>query len=63
MSQQSLPPALTGWTVAQAIGKTGSDRLEAEGGNKAMAARQLGISEKSIYNKLRRFDLFDQYKK
>ena len=38
------------------------DTLEAEGGNKAMAARQLGVSEKSIYNKLRRFDLFDVYK-
>ena len=38
------------------------DTLEAEGGNKAMAARRLGVSEKSIYNKLRRFDLFDVYK-
>lgn len=34
------------------------ETLEAEGGNKAMAARQLGISEKSIYNKLKRFGLF-----
>jgi DNA-binding NtrC family response regulator len=34
------------------------ETLKAEGGNKAMAARQLGISEKSIYNKLKRFGLF-----
>ena len=32
--------------------------LDRNKGNKAMAARELGISEKSIYNKLRRFDLF-----
>jgi transcriptional regulator of acetoin/glycerol metabolism len=39
------------------------DTLKANDGNKAMAARQLGISEKSIYNKLRRFELFDSKKK
>ena len=38
------------------------ETLEAEKGNKAMAARQLGVSEKSIYNKLRRFGLFDDFK-
>jgi transcriptional regulator of acetoin/glycerol metabolism len=38
------------------------DTLKANDGNKAMAARQLGISEKSIYNKLRRFELFDSKK-
>jgi DNA-binding NtrC family response regulator len=31
--------------------------LEAVGGNKAEAARRLGISEKSIYNKMKRFGL------
>jgi DNA-binding NtrC family response regulator len=36
------------------------ETLEAHNGNKAMAARQLGISEKSIYNKLRRFGLFEK---
>ncbi|MDG1872960.1 MAG: sigma-54 dependent transcriptional regulator [Mariniblastus sp.] len=39
------------------------DTLKANDGNKAMAARQLGISEKSIYNKLRRFELFHSKKK
>ncbi len=33
------------------------DTLQATGGNKAEAARRLGISEKSIYNKLKRFGL------
>ena len=33
------------------------DTLEANGGNKALAARQLGISEKSIYNKMKRFGM------
>jgi DNA-binding NtrC family response regulator len=33
------------------------DALQACGGNKAAAARQLGISEKTIHNKIRRFGL------
>jgi len=33
------------------------DTLAAVGGNKAEAARRLGISEKSIYNKMKRFGL------
>ena len=57
------PPSLAGQSLKQLEKQALIDTLEAEGGNKAMAARQLGISEKSIYNKLRRFDLFDQYKK
>ena len=57
------PLSLAGQSLRQLEKQALIDTLEAEGGNKAMAARQLGISEKSIYNKLRRFDLFDQYKK
>ena len=55
-------PTLAGQTLREIEKRALIDTLEAEGGNKAMAARQLGVSEKSIYNKLRRFDLFDQYK-
>ena len=55
-------PSLAGQTLREIEKRALIDTLEAEGGNKAMAARQLGVSEKSIYNKLRRFDLFDAYK-
>ena len=55
-------PSLAGQTLWEIEKRALIDTLEAEGGNKAMAARQLGVSEKSIYNKLRRFDLFDAYK-
>lgn len=54
--------SLAGQTLREIEKRALIDTLEAEGGNKAMAARQLGVSEKSIYNKLRRFDLFDVYK-
>ena len=54
--------SLAGQTLKEIEKRALIDTLEAEGGNKAMAARQLGVSEKSIYNKLRRFDLFDVYK-
>ena len=37
----------------QAIRET----LESCGGNRALAARQLGISERSIYNKIKRLEL------
>lgn len=49
---------LVGLTLKEIEKRALIETLEAEGGNKAMAARQLGISEKSIYNKLRRFGLF-----
>ena len=39
------------------------ESLKANNGNRAMTARQLGISEKSIYNKLRKFDLLATGKK
>jgi len=61
-SMSATQPTLSGQTLREIEKRALIDTLEAEGGNKAMAARQLGISEKSIYNKLRRFDLFDQYK-
>ncbi len=54
--------SLAGQTLKEIEKRALIDTLEAEGGNKAMAARRLGVSEKSIYNKLRRFDLFDDYK-
>ena len=54
--------SLAGQTLKEIEKRALIDTPEAEGGNKAMAARQLGVSEKSIYNKLRRFDLFDDYK-
>ncbi|MDB4664625.1 sigma-54 dependent transcriptional regulator [bacterium] len=54
--------SLAGQTLKEIEKRALIDTLEAEGGNKAMAARQLGVSEKSIYNKLRRFDLYDDYK-
>ena len=34
--------------------------LESQNGNKAMAARKLGVSEKTIYNKLRRLGISDK---
>ena len=57
-----VPESLAGQTLKEIEKRALIDTLEAEGGNKAMAARRLGVSEKSIYNKLRRFDLFDVYK-
>ena len=54
--------SLAGQTLREIEKRALIDTLEAEGGNKAKAARLLGVSEKSIYNKLRRFDLFEVYK-
>ncbi|MCP4189036.1 MAG: sigma-54-dependent Fis family transcriptional regulator [Planctomycetaceae bacterium] len=56
--EASMNASLAGLTLKEIEKRALIDTLEANGGNKAMAARVLGISEKSIYNKLRRFDLF-----
>ena len=48
---------LAGLTLAQVEGRAILDTLRATGGNKAKAARQLAISEKSIYNKIKRLKL------
>jgi len=46
--------SLAGKTLAEIEMQAIKDTLTACGGNKALSARQLGISEKSIYNKMRR---------
>lgn len=46
---------LAGKTLAEIEQLAIVETLESTGGNKAMAARILGISEKSIYNKMKRF--------
>lgn len=46
---------LAGKTLAEIEQLAIVQTLESTGGNKAMAARMLGISEKSIYNKMKRF--------
>jgi DNA-binding NtrC family response regulator len=46
-------------TLADVERRTIIQALEICKGKKAEAARQLGISEKSIYNKMKRFGLFD----
>lgn len=46
---------LAGRTLAEIENLAILQTIESTGGNKAMAARVLGISEKSIYNKLKRF--------
>ncbi|MCY2988190.1 MAG: sigma-54 dependent transcriptional regulator [Planctomycetota bacterium] len=51
------PPTLAGKTLDELEQQAILDTLGACGGNKAEAARRLGISEKSIYNKMKRFDL------
>ncbi len=53
------PPTLAGSTLDDLEKQAILDTLQATGGNKAEAARRLGISEKSIYNKLKRFGLSD----
>ena len=53
------PPTLAGRTLDALEQQAIQDTLQATGGNKAEAARRLGISEKSIYNKMKRFGLSD----
>ena len=50
------PPTLAGKTLDEVEQQAILDTLVACGGNKAEAARRLRISEKSIYNKMKRFD-------
>ncbi len=57
-SADSAPaPSLAGLTLAEVEGRAIVDTLRATGGNKAKAARKLAISEKSIYNKIKRLGL------
>jgi len=59
-SSPVLPPpprTLAGKTLDELEKQAILDTLDACGGNKAEAARRLGISEKGLYNKLKRFDL------
>jgi DNA-binding NtrC family response regulator len=46
--------SLAGMTLAEIEKQAILETLEACNGNKAMTARTLGISEKSIYNKMRK---------
>ena len=55
--QLSDSRSLAGMTLAELEKQAILDTLEACGGNKAEAARRLGISEKSIYNKMKRHEL------
>jgi DNA-binding NtrC family response regulator len=55
----STPLTLAGSTLDGLEKQAILDTLQATGGNKAEAARRLGISEKSIYNKMKRFGLSD----
>jgi len=52
-----LPGALAGKTLAQIEKRAILDTLQYCDGNKALAARTMGISEKSIYNKMKRHGL------
>jgi DNA-binding NtrC family response regulator len=49
-----MPSGLSGLTLEQVEAETIRQTLAACGGNKAEAARRLGIAEKSVYNKMRR---------
>lgn len=51
------PVSLAGKTLAEIERQAIVDTVRACAGNKAKAARQLGISEKGIYNKMKRHDI------
>lgn len=59
LTEEPAPPrsTLAGSTLDDLEKQAILDTLQATGGNKAESARRLGISEKSIYNKMRRFGL------
>jgi len=48
---------LAGMTLAQIERRALIETLQACGGNKAKTARQLAVSEKTIYNKIKRYNL------
>ena len=50
--------SLAGMTLAEIEKQAILDTLDWHNGNKARTARELGISEKSVYNKMRRHGLF-----
>jgi DNA-binding NtrC family response regulator len=58
--QPVADPTLAGRTLEDLERQAILDTLEASEGNKAEAARRLGISEKSIYNKMRRLGLMEE---
>ncbi|MEM8884325.1 MAG: sigma 54-interacting transcriptional regulator [Planctomycetota bacterium] len=53
-------PKLAGYTMEQIERWALLDTLDAVGGNKAAAARSLGVCEKTVYNKLKRMRLQDR---
>lgn len=55
--QLTMRKTLAGCTLEELEKQAISDTLEATSGNKAETARRLGISEKSIYNKMKRFGI------
>jgi DNA-binding NtrC family response regulator len=55
---QPSPDAwLLGRTLAEIERSAFLDTLDATGGNRAETARRLGVSEKTVYNKLRAWNL------
>ena len=56
-TEANVHRSLAGRTLAEIEKQAIIDTLEAVNGNKARTARELGISEKSIYNKMRRHGL------
>ncbi len=56
-SHSNLPTGLSGLTLEQLETEAIRQTLAACDGNKAEAARRLGIAEKSVYNKMKRYGL------
>ena len=54
VTTESRPFALAGRTLAEIEKDAIEETLLSTGGNRALAARMLGVSEKTIYNKLRK---------
>lgn len=54
-------PSLAGMTLAELERRALIDTIRATGGNKAKAARMLQVSEKTIYNKIRQYDLRSEF--